>query len=162
VFKFRRSQFNVNDKTKAYRTLQQLFDILGWSSKDSTVASLNDWALHQVGMLNHQRDHFRVAKVSFSEAEFLVDGFALAQQTARVDLHFADQLGEFLLRQWFDVIVDFAEIHTMLAQVLVHLAALCTGWFFVNGDRIAHIQLSVFGLGCLALGLWPGVTKAKT
>ena len=44
-------------------------------------------------MFNHQGDRLAVAQLLVRQSEFLVDGFAFAQQIARLQVHLADQFG---------------------------------------------------------------------
>src|SRR6185369_13286642 len=68
----------------------------------------------------------------------LVCRFTLSQKLARLHVHFAKQLSEFLFTQRLNVVINFLVRNATLTEQLVHLATLGSSWFFVNCDRVCH------------------------
>jgi hypothetical protein len=130
------------------RTLEQLLHIFDWTAENRATSPLYNWALNQVGMLDHKSDNLVVRKLSPGKAQLAIHRFARSQQVSRRDSHLANQFGEFFLTQRLRVVIHFFKRYAALTEESIHLAALGARWLFVNRDfhaSSARTAQAVFG-----------------
>jgi hypothetical protein len=89
-------------------------------------------------MSGHEANGFFVGRVALGEAEFAVDGFARAQELARGDVHFGDELAQLRFANRLDVVVDFLKLDAALTEQPVNFSTLGSSRFLVDGDFVAH------------------------
>ena len=118
--------------------LQQLFDSLGRAAEHGARPALDDGALDEVGVLDHQADDFVVGEFALAEFQLLVAGLARAQKLARLGAHLGDQLAQLRLAYRVEVVVDPLVVVTALTEQPVGLAALRSGRLLVDGNPVVH------------------------
>ncbi len=134
----------ISRPTRCRRLIaEQRLDILHRTTENGALATFDDRALHEFGMLDQERDDFVISQSALAQILFAIDGFVFAQQLARRDLHLGDERAQFLFAKRRGRIVDLLEFDAALTEQAVGLATGASSRFFVNRDlEVVHLRLS--------------------
>src|ERR1041385_2828505 len=106
-------------------------------------------------MLDHQIDQLRITELVFRQSQLFVDRLTLTQEISRLQLHLANQFGEFLPAQRLDVVIHLLKRNAALTEQLVHFATLRSRGLFVNCDRVSHVSYGKIPLTFVASATLP-------
>jgi hypothetical protein len=73
-------RFTIHDSR--FTISQEFFHAFNRSTQDCPIASLNNWSLNQIRILNHQRNDLSIGELTFRESELFVNRLAGSQKIA--------------------------------------------------------------------------------
>jgi hypothetical protein len=108
------------------------------ADEDGARAALDDGALNEVRVLEHQGDDFVVGEFALAQTQLAVDGLARPQEVARRELHLAEQLAQLPLVERGRVVVHLLEGDAALTEQPVNLTTLRSSRLLVNSNLVGH------------------------
>lgn len=110
-------------------------DILHGASQHGTLSSLDDGALDEVRVLDHERDQFVICERAARQLKLAINGLARAQQGARGELHLRQQLPQLFMAERRGVVIYLLVRDTALTEQPVDLTALGSRRLFIDSKH---------------------------